>query len=206
MFGPQGQLNWVLSPFAYTPSAARLSSFKKELLTQFGPNSNSADYANAARNRTGREKLRKCYDAVWKTHNLHSMALYAGPDIWPGTKLRCTAHHGHFLRRIVQPGWLSTGDFDLSAKRRRTSLLKYYERYSAMIGQMMLPHHGSDHSFDATVLSAFSDLTFAIAAVGSNGHGHPGRHVQNAVNAALGPGFVRVDENPSSRYGITGRV
>ncbi len=85
-----------------------------------------------------------------------------------GDKLRCTAWQGNFLRRVVQPGWLSTGDFDLSVKKRRDKFTQFYSRYAAMVGQFVLPHHGSDLSFDASVLATFPDLTFAIAAVGTN--------------------------------------
>jgi hypothetical protein len=206
VYGAHGQLNWVLSPFAFRPPAAKLAAFKSELAKRFGLGLTAKAYADAARTETGRKKLRACYDAVWKTHNLHSMALYAGPGIPRGDKLRCTARQGNFLRRVVQPGWLSTGDFDLSVKKRRYKFLQYYSRYAAMVGQLMLPHHGSNHSFDASVLSTFPDLTFAIAAVGTNGHGHPGSRVQDAVDAAPVTSFVRVDESGSSLFSISGQV
>jgi hypothetical protein len=201
-----GNLNWVLSPYAFRPSAAMLAAFNAELAKRFAPGLSAKDYADAARTKTGREDLRACYDLVWKTHNLHSMALYAGPAAPPGDKLRCTAWQGNFLRRVIQPGWLSTGDFDLSVKKRREKFLRYYDCYAGMVGQLMLPHHGSDHSFDASVLAKFPDLIFAIAAVGTNGHGHPGPCVQAAVAAAPGPSFVRVDEYETSLYQIQGRV
>lgn len=201
-----GQINWVLSPFAFRPSTARINAFSSQLTKHFGAGLTARDYANAARTAKGRQQLRLCYDAVWKTHNLHSMALYAGPATTSNLKLHCTAWQGNFLRRVVQPGWLSTGDFDFSVKKRRQKLLSYYSGYASMVGQMMLSHHGSDHSFDGSVLSAFPDLTFAIAAVGANGHGHPGRVVQDSVDATPGVSFVRVDEAGSSFYEIVGLV
>jgi len=201
-----GNLNWVLAPYAFRPSAAKLSAFKAELTKRFGPGLTAKNYADAARTQAGRKDLRACYDLVWKSHNLHSMALYAGPALPPGDKLRCTAWQGNFLRRVIQPGWLSTGDFDLTVKKRREKFLSYYDCYAGMVGQLMLPHHGSDHSFDASILAKFPDLAFAIAAVGTNGHGHPGPYVQAAVAAAPGPSFVRVDEYETSLYQIHGRV
>jgi hypothetical protein len=201
-----GQINWVLSPFAFSPSTSKLNAFASALNNYFDPGSTAQDYANAARTANGRQKLRVCYDAVWKTHNLNSMALYAGPVTTPSLKLHCTARQGNFLRRVVQPGWISTGDFDFSVKKRRQMLLSYYKDYASMVGQMMLSHHGSDHSFDGSVLSAFPDLTFAIAAVGTNGHGHPGRVVQDTVDATPGPSFVRVDESGSSFFNVGGLV
>lgn len=204
--GSRGQLNWVLSPFAFKPSAAKLASFEAALISEFGSGLTAKSYADAARTKAGRGKLRKCYDAVWVSHNLHSMALYAGPGVAPGHKLRCTARQGNLLRRVVQPGWLSTGDFDLSGTKRRKKFLQFYSRYAPMIGQFMLPHHGSDLSFDSSVLTAFPDLTFAIAAVGTNGHGHPGRGVQKAVHAAPRLSFLRVDESESSLLCVLGMV
>ncbi|MBF9060724.1 hypothetical protein HKCCSP123_16205 [Rhodobacterales bacterium HKCCSP123] len=204
--GTLGQLNWVLSPFAFKPSAAKLASFEAALINEFGSSLTAQAYANAARDKSGRKKLRKCYDAVWVSHNLHSMALYAGPAGAPVWKVRCTARQGNLLRRVVQPGWLSTGDFDLSVAKRRKKFLQFYARYAPMIGQFMLPHHGSDLSFDAAILPAFSDLTFAIAAVGTNSHGHPGRGVLKAVHAASGLSFLRVDESKSSMFRVVGMV
>ncbi|VDC32334.1 MBL fold metallo-hydrolase [Pseudogemmobacter humi] len=204
--GTCGQLNWVLSPFAFKPSAAKLASFEAALINEFGSGLTAKAYADAARAKAGRDKLRKCYDAVWVSHNLHSMALYAGPGFVPGYKLQCTARQGNLIRRVVQPGWLSTGDFDLSVTKRRKKFLQFYGRYAPMIGQLMLPHHGSDLSFDCSVLKAFPDLTFAIAAVGTNSHGHPGRGVQQAVQKAPGPSFLRVDESESSMLCLSGMV
>jgi hypothetical protein len=198
-------LNWVLSPFAFRPSPAKLRAFQAMLVAKFGSGLTAKDYAAKARTDPGRADLRECYDKVWKTHNLHSMALYAGPAIPPTTKVRNTAWFGGFIRRIVQPGWLSTGDFDMSVKKRRDSLINYFARYAPMVGQLALPHHGSDLSFDPAILTAFPALTFAIAAVGHNGYGHPGRGVQAAVSSAA-VGFVRVDEGPSSLFQIVGSL
>ncbi|NII09464.1 hypothetical protein [Oleiagrimonas sp. C23AA] len=199
-------LNWVLSPFAFKPPAQKMLLFKQQLEHHFGAGRTAKDYAEAARSAVGRRSLRACYDAVWRTHNLHSMALYAGPATVPSGKLRNTAWHGRFVRRMVQPGWVSTGDFDASVQVRRDALLRYYSTYAPMVGQLGLPHHGSDLSFNSALLHAFPDLSCAIAAVGVNSHGHPGLGVQTAVAAWPSIEFVRVDEFASSVYRIGGPV
>lgn len=199
-------MNWVLSPFAFRPPAAKMLLFQKKLDRSFGAGLKAKDYADFARSSVGRENLRNCFDAVWKTHNLHSMALYAGPAIPTQGKVRNTAWHGKFVRRIIQPGWISMGDFDTTVKKRRDALLQYYSPYASMVGQLGLPHHGSDLSFDAGILAAFSGLACAIAAVGANGHGHPGAGVLAAVSATTSVDFVRVDEYQSSEYKIFGPV
>lgn len=199
-------LDWVLSPFAYKPSAAKMVKFQKELDTHFGPGLSAKEYANQARTARGRYLLRKCYNRVWKTHNLHAMALYAGPTRSPQSIVSNTSWYGRFVSRVVQPGWLSFGDFDLSVARRRRKLIQYYWRYSAMVGHISLPHHGSDHSFHSDILSALPNLSAAIAAVGPNSYGHPGMRVQAEVGAHKGATFVRVDENPGTRYKVAGVV
>jgi hypothetical protein len=199
-------LNWVLSPFAFKPPAKKMLLFKQQLEHHFGAGRTAKEYAAAARSAAGRRSLRACYDAVWRTHNLHSMALYAGPVTVPSGKLRNTAWHGRFVRRMVQPGWVSTGDFDASVQVRRDALLRYYSAYAPMVGQLSLPHHGSDLSFNSALLHAFPDLSCAIAAVGVNSHGHPGLGVQTAVAARPSIEFVRVDEFASSVYQIGGPV
>lgn len=200
-------LNWVLSPFACRPAKKTMQLFVAELEKQFGPGLRAADYAKQAETTKGRLKLRSCYDKVWKDHNLHSMALYSGPAVTPaGIKsVRHTAKYGRFVRRIVQPGWISTGDFDASVASRRKSLLNYYRQYADFVGHIALPHHGSDLSFDEDLIAAYPKAFAAIAAVGTNSYGHPGPIVQKAVQDA-GLQFVRVDENPSSRYRVQGRV
>lgn len=206
LHAPTRTLNWVLSPFAFRPSAAKMLKFEAKLAAKFGVRLTARQYADAARTVQGRKDLRECYDQVWTTHNLHSMALYAGPPVPVLSKVHNTVWYGKFTRRAVQPGWVSTGDFDTTVKKRREALLRYYSRYADMVGQLALPHHGSDLSFDASILPAFPDLSFAIAAVGNNGHGHPGMGVQAAVAAIPAIGFVRVDEGQSSCYEIVGPV
>lgn len=206
LHAPGRTLNWVLSPFAFRPSAAKMLEFEAKLATKFGAGLTARQYADAARTPQGRIDLRECFDAVWTTHNLHSMALYAGPAVAVLNKVHNTVWHGKFTHRVVQPGWISTGDFDATVKKRRRALLRYYARYAHTVGQITLPHHGSDLSFDASILPAFPDLSFAIAPVGNNGHGHPGKGVQAAVASIPAVGFVRVDEGPSSFYEIVGPV
>ena len=198
-------VGWVLSPFAFKPSAARMARFSAQLVVEFGLPLVAAQYAEKARTAVGRKKLQRCYDAVFAGHNLHSMALYAGPVAGPG-KLLTTAWQGAMVRRVVEPGWLSTGDVDLTVNKRRKTLIGYYASYASMIGQLALPHHGSDCSFDGAILTALPNLNFAIAAVGVNSYNHPGRAVQKAVAASPQRSFIRVDENPSSFFRISGAV
>ena len=200
------ELNWVLSPFAVKPAAKKMLQFRQCLEAHFGVGLTAKEYAAHARSLAGRASLRNCYDLVWKNHNLHSMALYSGPARISSGKIRNTARHGSFVRRMIQPGWISTGDFDARVKNRRDALLRYYSGFAPMVGQIALPHHGSDLSFDTALLDAFPDLSCAIAPVGANSYGHPGLAVQAAVAMRPSIDFVRVDESGSSVYTVAGPI
>lgn len=203
--GRMSRINWVLAPFVYRPSPSKMAKFERMLSGLFGAGLTAGEYAGAAKTLSGRRKLRMCYDMVWKRHNLHSMALYSGPNR-PSAKIRNTAWHGGFVRRQIQPGWISLGDFDASVNVRRMALLSYYSKYSEMVGQVALPHHGSDLSFNTELLDSFPDISSAIVAVGNNAHGHPGAQVSHAVSCRPAISLVRVDEHPWSAYVVRGSV
>jgi len=199
-------LTWVLSPFAYRPSDIKMQQFRVALENAFGKYLSAKEYAEKARTDSGRKLLRKCYDDIWEDHNLHSMALYTGPRDENYRNIQSTAWYGRFIHRIVAPGWVSTGDFDSAVMCRRNKLLKHYSLYANMVGHMTLPHHGSDASFDAALLTAFPNLFAAVAAVGPNTYGHPGCTVMAEIARMPTVNFVRVDQNQSSRYSVDGYI
>ncbi len=195
-------LNWVLSPYAYSPNKEQMQRFKTALEATFGQGFSAKDYVKSKHLRD----LRKCYRTIWSSPNLHSMALYEGPSNSGYKEIRITARHGSFLRRIVHPGWVLTGDFNATQKMRREKLLQHYSSYGEMVHHLNLPHHGADSSFDQKLLNGFPNLISAIAAVGPNSYGHPGNTVQAVIGGMPGIDFVRVDVNPSSLYWVEGRI
>ncbi|MGV1769668.1 hypothetical protein ACQZ6B_05770 [Agrobacterium vitis] len=199
-------VSWILTPYAFRPSSNQLQLFEKELKETFGHGRSNKDYMNEARQDKGREKLRDCYNKIWKNHNLHSMALYAGPVKHVDHFLYSTAWHGDFYRPTGPSGWLSTGDFDLSVNKRRTKLIRYFEVYKNLIRHLTLPHHGSDASFHVDILCAYPRLLAAIAATGPNTYNHPGPKLQNEIAKISSINFVRVDQNPSSKYFLEGFI
>lgn len=206
-------INWILSPFSFQVSSKNLKRFRSELIKVFGSGLTLPDYAAKARTHTGRMQLRACYDSIIKAHNKTSLVLYSGPFTYRSKKIHNTAWVGHFIRRAVQPGWISMGDYDCSKSKnaktiskRCKKMVEFYSLYSDIVGQISLPHHGSDLSFDPTILSSFPNCHAAIAAVGPNIHGHPGIEVQHQVGLIKALQFVRVDENPSSVYRVFGFI
>jgi hypothetical protein len=197
-------LPWILAPYAHRPSATGRAAFRAALAQAFGTNLTARDYAAQALQPSGRAKLRLCYDSIWKTHNLVSMTLYSGPLAGSlDEPIRNTAFQGKMFRRNARAGWLGFGDFDASVNVRRNRLLAHYRPYLGAVGQITLPHHGSDHSCDARLLRSFPNLRCAVASVGSNSYGHPGQTIQAAVHAA-NLGWARVDENSGSEYMVRG--
>jgi hypothetical protein len=199
-------LNWVLAPYAFRPSPWRFAKFSNGLIHEFGASLTAAEYAAAARTVAGRQALRRCYDSAFKDHNLHSLVLYSGPLQSIVSPLHHTAGQGHFVRRVVHPGWLSNGDYGGAVKRRRVKLLNYYSRYVTSVGHITLPHHGSDLNFHSEMLTAFPNLAAAVVAYGQNSYGHPGPGVQRAVGTVPQLALVRVQDSELDRYWVIGRI
>jgi hypothetical protein len=199
-------LPWVLAPYAHRPSAKLRKAFRKALSTAFPGAAKDRDYTAEALTSAGRSKLRGCFDKIWATHNLVTMALYSGP-VSPARDrpIHNTAFHGRMVRRNVRAGWLGFGDFNTSVAVRRQRLLTYYGPYLGAVGQLTLPHHGADNSCDPSLLKSFPNLWSAVASAGQNSYGHPGQTIQAAVHAA-GLAFLQVDEHPGKAYCVRGTL
>ncbi|MDC7675139.1 MBL fold metallo-hydrolase [Asticcacaulis machinosus] len=195
-------VNWVLSPFAFRPSKAKMKVFEAKLVQKFGTKSRT-EIAGLARSPAGREQLRECYDATLADNNLHSMALYSGPIHPVKTYHLSTAELGSFEGNALNPAWISTGDYDASVAKRRNSLIKYYHRYSSMVGQLCLPHHGATPSFHADLVEAYPNLEHTIVAVGPNTYKHPGVEVEAFIAGKPQIDFIRVDQNPNTGFTTT---
>lgn len=194
-------LDWVLAPYAVRPSKARAEKFLRSLRRTFGKRSLKA-IVSEVRSAEGRTKLRACYDDLWQDHNLVSMSLYSGPVSSELGRWDVQAFQSRFERNWwnFAPGWLSTGDMNLASVRRRNSVINHYRRFAAAVGVLVLPHHGSIHSFHPDILDGFPQLHVAIASAGDNQYGHPHRGVREAVEGHNGTYFAHVNEAPVSAY------
>lgn len=188
-------LNWVLVPYVHRPKPQLLDNFRRALIKAFGVSVAVKDIAAQARTKAGRDKLRDCYDELWRDHNLVSMTLYSGPVRAEGHAIGGSARD-HWFR--AGPGWMLTGDAHLDGLRRREAFLRHYRTLAEFVGALMLPHHGSIHNFDEEILTAFPRLEAAFACAGPNVYGHPHAAVRQAVEAA-GVDYHRVSQRPRSR-------
>jgi hypothetical protein len=195
-------LDWILAPYAFSPSAGSVTAFVKRLRAQFGPKRTIRDIVSQARTASGREKLRLCYDALWKNHNLVSMSLYAGSERTEPSY--CDVSHKKWRGLFVETvGWLSTGDADLESIGRRSALLEYYKRFRSRITLLVVPHHGAATYFHNDLVRSLPSLRVGIAAAGKNSYGHPHRAVKDAFRTPRK--FCKVSSAEASRFLLSAR-
>jgi hypothetical protein len=195
-------LNWVLIPYVHQPRAQLLDNFRTALVAAFGDPLDVHDIAAEARTKVGRDKLRGCYDELWRDHNLVSMTLYSGPLRAEPLTFQNSAPDRWFA---AGPGWMLSGDAHLDGLRRRKAFLRHYRAIAEFVGALMLPHHGSIHNFDDELLTAFPRLEAAFACAGPNDYGHPHPAVRGAVEAA-GVSYHQVSHQPRSRLSTIVRL
>jgi hypothetical protein len=200
--------DWLFAPYVHRPSAGRLLHFQAVARRQFGKGVDVPHMLAAAKSEEGRAKLRACYDAIWRDHNLVSMALYAGPlhtPTWPERVARTIEDHWglrrDFERLPRELGWLATGDFQLAVDIRRHRFLDFYRAILPRVDVFVVPHHGAATSFDRITLKDLSNLSVGIAAAGPNGYGHPHIDVIDAVRRA-GASFQQVSNDERSLASI----
>lgn len=199
-------LNWLFAPYAHNPSARQAKRFLIQLRKIFHTRKSVAHIASQARTAAGRAKLLSCYNALWSTHNLVSMSLYAGlvREISQGS-VRYESHRW-MAGGINELGWLSTGDANLQAPRRRNAFLRYYANLLERVSIFVLPHHGAWTSFHIDVLAKLPNLAVAIAAAGKNSYGHPHKGVRTAVHDHSNAIFVHVKSSPRSAFILSADV
>lgn len=129
--------------------------------------------------------LKAAYAAVHVDLNVTSMCLYSGP-VPARNRLtrRYTAKLGQWLFRRpneYRVAWLGTGDAALANKSRRKAFFEHYNALLQEVITMTLPHHGSEHNFDAELLSRIQpEFCIAPADRFSNWR-HPGTSVVQSV-------------------------
>jgi hypothetical protein len=203
LHGSFGPIDWVLVPYAHRPSNRALEAFEKELNAQFESPLNVTNILrDVLKSADSREKLRSCYDLIWSDHNLVSMALYAGPAHYGRWKSNCATYPywhrlRHWAHHLDSIGWLGTGDMHLNVAKRRKAFLAHYGQLLDQVNVFVLPHHGSDRNFDASLPTSLPHAEQFVAASGPNNYGHPGERTRRAI-AANGRTFLRVSNQIKS--------
>lgn len=191
-------LNWALIPYVHTPSTKQMKAFEQSLKDVFGSPLNKKAIVRSAKDSAVRRKLRDCYDALWRDHNLISMTLYCGPlkTEYAHVSLVSVHHHQQWFNEIG--GWILTGDAHFDSQQRRQRFLRFYQQFTPLTYVLMLPHHGSIHNHSDLVLDAMPALAVGYASAGPNNYGHPHQAVRDAVNGHAHAHFQMVSDDRRS--------
>jgi beta-lactamase superfamily II metal-dependent hydrolase len=104
----------------------------------------------------------------------------------------------HLSDEFGAPGWLATGDADLSGGRRRRAFQRYYRDVLDRVAVLVAPHHGAATSWHAELLNGLNMLRIGCAAAGPNSYGHPHASVKADIWAHPGAHFWQVDDHAHS--------
>ncbi len=122
-----------------------------------------------------KDKLTKAYKAIKGDLNGNSMALYSGPlnnysFLYYHFRPFCPYYLDSYRLQI---GCLYTGDINLKNRGLIEDIKKRLDRFSEFIGTLQVPHHGSRHNFEESILTV-GNISCAIFSFGiRNDYGHP---------------------------------
>ena len=164
---------WGFIPHVRPISRKIIADFLQELASQIGVTpkalSSKLDSSDEVRDLLIKHRggLVDAYKKISGDLNVTSLSILSLP-LSPTTRIDARAPwdpywHFHWHRAVrSQIAWLGTGDAALKAKKHADAFAKHYAGYVTAVRTMTLPHHGSAHNFNASLLTAFSPL-FAIA-------------------------------------------
>lgn len=146
-----------------------------------------------------KELIKKAYKSIDGDLNENSMILYSGPKVNSIFEIPYLVSRSfsrfcfHCCPSLFQAGCLYTGDIDWTVGNLFGGLSKFLN----CIGTIQIPHHGSRHNFDRSLLD-LQELSCTIFSFGSNNtYGHPADSVvEEVVQKGILPCFVT--EDPSS--------
>lgn len=184
---------WLLVPFVDPAIMGHINQFLDELATSCGISRNQLEKkledVGFVRDlvTTDITKLSRAYKAIAKDLNLTSLCLYSGPPGRPraGRMAEAAMTFGRMYTKSTgadtRTAWLGTGDAALKQIARRERFVTHYGSLLAEVTTFTLPHHGSDHNFDAQLLDNINPLICVAAADRYKTWQHPGSHTIQAV-------------------------
>ena len=145
-----------------------------------------------------RKEILEAYKEVDGDPNINSMVLFSGriggEDDFVECFGRCQYYHRYC--HCFASGCLYTGDVDLNQKMIIKNIEQRLGRFSDSIGTVQIPHHGSKHNFNKSIL--FSNVCCTVFSYGTvNQYGHPSVRVFEDV-IAFGTYPHLVTEDPNS--------
>lgn len=155
-----------------------------------------------------KQPLKEAYESIYRNLNVTSMILYSGPlpqdssSCFPQIYIQTSCFRGHLypydhLWDDFHRGCLYTGDISLKAKDIIADISDRLKNFLQSIGTLQIPHHGSIHNFEKSILQ-LGHIRYAIFSFGSNNtYGHPSDFVvEEVVKEGVLPCLIT--EDPSS--------
>jgi glyoxylase-like metal-dependent hydrolase (beta-lactamase superfamily II) len=198
---------WELVPYTH-PEPSALAPFAKlvagvlglpSLARAPGPRYLTA-LKKALQNKKRRAALGAAYRAINADMNLTSLCLYSGPAWTPtqGMFHRYSRTRRHWVNGDLRPGWIGTGDTNLSDPARAAGFAKCLGPMFPHVGSVVVPHHGARNFFSITRLGSELNSIDWVISYGKNGYGHPWPPLVSALSRR--GGVVRVRERPSAVF------
>ena len=128
---------------------------------------------------TYKDKIREAYNDIDGDLNENSMLLFSGKNA--DEPICCFAHHHHFFYHYhfdeINSSCIYFGDINLKQLGIVNDINKKLVRLLPHVGTIQVPHHGSIHNFDSSILKT-SNVKCAILSFGTtNTYGHPSDRV-----------------------------
>lgn len=190
---------WCFIPFNYAQDE-RKKQFEKALEKQ---GLSLRDITTVEKITEHKKKLVKAYRSIDGDLNVNSLLLYSGPRHGRMRVDKFVSREQCFFDAYCprchhwDAGCLYTGDVDLGLRGLLSDLNRRLALFFPYLGTIQVPHHGSKHNFDKSILIAWN-VHCAIFSFGSdNTYGHPSDFVvEEVVEEGVIPCLVT--EDPSS--------
>lgn len=191
---------WLLKPHVKRASRQDRDAFcaAVEVLLRW-PRGSFRDRVKSERERRSlvtkyRNSVSRAYAWTFGDKKETSMSLYSGP---------VEAHTaGAVLRnsqsvRTARVGWMGTGDANFKDPQTVQRFQHHYRDEMDWVTTFMLPHHGSAHNFDPSLLVVNAELWVAAAQPIHLHWKHPAPEIVKAIKAT-GAKFRKVGSSPES--------
>ena len=170
---------WYFVPFNYR----HISSKIKFIDALSALNLTLTDIDTIAKIQANKAKIKAAYNSVDGDLNQNSMLLFSGSNKEESISTFAPCQNFRFNYRLfnrvdrLNSGCIYFGDIDLKKQDIINNIQVKLANLLPYVGTIQVPHHGSIHNFDCSILH-FSKLMCAIISYGcSNSYGHPSDRV-----------------------------
>ena len=191
---------WLLKPYVKKASKSDREAFCSavEVLLKWPRGSFREEVQNEKVRRMlvtkHQTNLSRAYAWAFGDKNETSLSLYSGPV---NPEEAGAVVYKSRMFDSVRVGWMGTGDACFKEPKMVRNFQKHFSGELDWVSTFMLPHHGSAHNFDPTLLGVDADLWVAAAQPIHPNWKHPAPEIVKAIKAR-GAGFRKVGSSPDS--------